>query len=116
MDGRILVGGHGPIRLEASEMVETHDIDPTERVAEALDPPGVAGALKDVPAIERIAPQLAGRAEVIRRDAGDGGGMAIGVEIEQVRVRPGIGAVESDKDGDVADDGEATAVGVGVQR
>ena len=87
-------------------MIDAHPIDQVEQRAEALDPPGVAGPLERVPAVVRIAPQLAGRAEVVRRHAGDDGRTAVCVEAEQLAAGPDVGAVVGDEDGEVAHDGD----------
>ncbi len=66
----------------------------------------------DVPAVDGVAPKLAGGAEIIGRDAGDVVARTVGVEVEERTVGPDVGAVVGDVDGDVAHD--TNAVGVGV--
>ena len=61
------------------------------------------------PVVERVAPELAGGAEVVGRHAGDGQRPAVVVELEQLLVGPDVGAVEGDEDRHVADDLHAGA-------
>ena len=90
-------------------MIKPHEVHQLQRAAQARDPPGETARGMHLPAVERIAPQLAGRAEIIRRHAGDDGGPARLVEVKQLPVRPDVGAVLGDEDRDVADDLEALA-------
>ena len=81
-----------------------------EQRTEAIDPPGVAGLTKCVPAIVRVPPELTGGAEIIRRHAGQLGGLAIGVELEQFPSRPHVRTVVRDEDRQVPDDFDRTRV------
>ena len=112
VDRGLRVPRHLPVRLEAAEVVEPHEVDEREHGAEAVDPPGVAGARERVPAVERVAPELAGGAEVVGRDAGLEGRPAVGGEVEELRVRPDVGAVVGDEDRDVAHDADAALAGL----
>ena len=78
-----------------------------KRPTHALNPPVVAVLPQHVPAIHGISPALAGFGESVRRHAGDDLGIQFGIEAENVRMRPHIGAVVADEDGDVADDADA---------
>ena len=71
----------------------THQAKPSRRIAG--------------PVVERVAPALAGPAEVVRRHAGDGRRPAVAVEQEQLRVRPDVGRVGGDEDRQVADQPDA---------
>ena len=110
------VARHLPVRLEAAEVVEPHAVDEGEHGAEAVDPPGVAGARERVPAVERVAPQLSGGAEVVGGHAGLESGPAVGGELEDLRVRPDVGAVVGDEDRDVAHDLDPAVAGLRAHR
>ncbi len=69
-----------------------------------------------IPVVERVAPQLAGLGEVVGRHAGDHGGVAGLVEVEQLRVGPDVGAVVGDEDRGVPDDPQPQAPGPTPQR
>ena len=112
VDGRRRAPRHLPVGLEAAEVVEPHGVHQREHGAEALDPPGVAGARERVPPVERVAPELAGRAEVVGRDAGLQGRPAVGGQVEDLRVRPDVRAVVGDEDRDVAHDADAALAGL----
>ena len=56
-----------------------------------------------IPVVERVPPELAGRAEVVGRHARDGGGLAARVEAEQLGPRPDLDRVVRDVDGHVAE-------------
>ncbi len=66
------------------------------------------------PAIERVPPKLARRAEIVRWNPCKGTGVALLIQAKQLRMSPYISAVVSDVDGDVAHDSysETTAVGL----
>ena len=83
-----------------------------ERRLAARDPPAIAVGRQRGPSVERVAPELAGGAEVVGRHAGDDGRRAALVELEQLRVGPDVGAVVGDEDRDVADDADLARVGI----
>ena len=96
-------------------MVKSDDIYQLERTLETGDPPGIAVTRHGFPVIKRVAPQLSGRAEEVRRDPGDQRWFAFGVEVEQFCARPGIATVIRHEDGNVADDTDSMLVSVGFQ-
>ncbi len=112
VDGGLVSGGDGPVRLEAAEVVEADDVVEEMRAADAVDPPGEAGLLEDVPFVEGIAPALAGGREIVRRDTGDADGGEVGIQFEELGVGPDVGRVVVDEDGDVPD--EANVAGCAV--
>src|SRR5215475_7681023 len=81
-------------------------------MAESLYPPTVAAFFHHVPAVNRIAPQLARLAEIIRRDARDQRRRAFIIEVKEMAVGPNVGAVVRDEDRGVADDLDPMFVGV----
>src|SRR6185312_11191919 len=102
--GGRLVSGDGPEGFEAAEVVEADEVVERERTTDARDPPVEAAFFKQAPLVKRVAPALAGCGEVIRRDAGDTGGLTLVVELEDLGVRPDVGGVVADEDGDVTED------------
>src|SRR5581483_7070834 len=107
--------GDLPAGFEAAKVVDTHAVRLAQRVAEARDPPVVAATRQLVPAVERVAPALAGRRKVVGWHAGDDRRLARGVELEQLRPRPDVGAVVGDEDRDVTEQPYAARVGVPLQ-
>src|ERR1700752_4695794 len=101
-------GWNFPVSLETAEMIQSHEIEESERRSNAIDPPPVTGVGGYVPPIKRVSPQLASRAEIIRRNTRNGGRLALLIQSEQLRMRPDIRAVVSDVDRDVAHDAYAT--------
>lgn len=65
--------------------------------------------------IEGISPALTRLAEIVGGNTGDDGGKPRIVEIEEMLVGPDIRAVVGDEDGEIADDTDATVVGVFFQ-
>jgi len=96
-------------------MVNADDVHSRQGEAQSLQPPDITGGLVRVPAVERIAPQLPGGREVIGRDARHDRRPAVGVEEEQVGVRPNVGGVHRHENGRVADDAQSLLVGVAAQ-
>ena len=64
-------GRHRPVRGEAPEVVDPETVDEPERAAHAIDPPAVARRGDRVPVVERVAPELSARVEIVGRRAGD---------------------------------------------
>ena len=95
--------GHLPVRREAAEVVEAHDVREPEVQADPLDPPVVAFLGENVPPVEGMAPELPVRAEVVGRNARRRRGPPVLAEHEQPAVRPDVGAVARDVDGEVPD-------------
>ena len=114
-DGGGLVRRDFPIACKAPEMINPHHIDQLENMADALDPPGKTFGCMGTPAIERVAPALACRAEEVGWHAGDDGGTAVGIELEKFRARPDFGALVGDEDRRIADDLDAACVGICAQ-
>src|SRR5664279_1649065 len=95
-------------------MVEAHRVREPEIEADPLDPPVVSLVGEDVPAVEGMAPELAIRAEVVRRNARNRSGPPVLPEGEQPAVRPDVGAVPRDVDGHVPEDRDAARVRGGL--
>src|SRR5437879_13796592 len=92
-------------------MIDAHQVDQLEQMAEAFDPPLIARGGHGIPLVQRVAPQLTGGAEIVRWYAGRNERKPALVELEQVLVRPHVGAVVRAEDGDVADDGDTPPAG-----
>src|ERR1051326_2292963 len=74
---RLFVRRHFPIRGEAAEVIEADDVGESKCRAHPRRPPAEAAVAHQVPSIERIAPTLAGLAEVVGWDAGDDGRLSV---------------------------------------
>ena len=107
MDGGFFFSGDGPVGLEAAEVVEADDVVHGVGAADAIDPPVAIAFEQHVPAVEGVAPALAGLAEVVGGDAGDADGREVFAELEDVGMSPDVGAVVGDEDGDVANEADA---------
>ena len=108
-------GRYVPRRRESSEVIQTDRVDVSQQGAQAVDAPAVAARGKRVPVIDRIAPALSLRAEVVRRHTGDDARPALGIEQEQLRVGPHVARVRRDEEGQVADQAHAFRTRVGLQ-
>src|SRR5664279_64754 len=95
-------------------MVEAHRVREPEIEADPLDPPVVSLVGEDVPAVEGMPPELAVRAEIVRRNARNRGGPPVFAESEQPAMRPDVGAVPRDVDGQVPEDRDAARVRFGL--
>ena len=104
IDGSFFSSRNGPVCLKAAEMVDPQVIGQSQLTADTVDPPFVTGCFVVIPVIERVAPQLSGSTEIIWRYSGYAGRVALRIELEQLLVRPDIGAVECDEDRDITDD------------
>ena len=113
--GRLAIG-HGPVALEAAEVVDADDVVELRRSANASDPPLKAVLLHGLVVVEWVAPELTVGAEVVRRHAGDLNGHVSLVELEFLRLAPHVGGVHRHIDGDVADDADAETVDVALER
>ena len=105
-----------PIGLEAPEMVDAHIIHLVKLMLYPVDPPTVALFFMFLPVVERIAPLLAGSAEIVGRNACHCGRITLGIHLEQLPVGPYVGAVGGYEDGNIAYDGNAFVVGIFFQR
>ena len=112
--GSLAAVGDGEILIEAAEMVDAHHIIQLKAVPQAGDPPLIAGCAVGFPAVERIAPELAGGRKTIRRNTCHSGGNVVLIQLEHLRVRPCIGRIQCHIDGDIADDADALFVGVSL--
>src|SRR5208337_4311115 len=115
VDGGGVAGRYFIEARKSPEVVETDHVEHIEPATEASNPPCVSALRVRVPAIDGIAPELAGGAEVIRWHTCDHFRLAAFVELEQSAIGPDIGAVECDVDRHVAQDANAVSPAVGFQ-
>ncbi len=108
-------GGDLPIGLEAAEMIEPDQVHEREQRANTIDPPLKAGLAVRLPLVDGVAPELAGRREVVGRHAGHHLGPPLPIELKQLRVAPDIRRIGRHKDGEVAHQPNASAMGIGPQ-
>ncbi len=97
-------------------MVDPGNVDQPVDGAKPLNPPAEAVLAHPLPVVERVAPELPGRAEVIRRHSGNLCAPPPGVELELRAIGPDVGAIVGDEDRDIAEDQHASLVGVASQR
>src|SRR5206468_8852725 len=77
---------HVPRGSESAEVIEADGVDVSQQGAQAVDAPAVATRGQRVPVVDRIAPPLSLRAEVVWRHSGDDARPVLCVEQEQLRV------------------------------
>src|SRR5205823_6340042 len=100
-----------PVCGEAAEVIDAHHVGEAERGANARHPPSISRVAQDIPAIKRIAPTLSRLAEIVGWNAGDDGGRARFVELEELAIGPNVGTVRSDVDRHVAHNVDVALVG-----
>src|SRR5690554_3991658 len=96
-------------------MIDANHVDRPQRAAHALKPPAIILGRDRLPTVERIAPFLAIFAKIIRRHPRYFGRLAGRAELEDLAMRPGIGAVHGDKYRDIADELNPFAPGIIAQ-
>src|SRR5581483_1132882 len=67
-----------PKLRETAKVIEAYEVAGLRSPTQALNPPAISVRANRVPLVERISPPLAGRAEVVRRHAGNDFGLKIG--------------------------------------
>ncbi len=105
----------GPVRLESAEVVDAHQVGQLRRGAHAIDPPAVSGCVMILPVVQGIAPELALVTEIIRRYPGDVARPPVFVELQDLAIRPCVGAVQRDVDRHVAEQAHAALTRVFAQ-
>src|SRR5690242_9294775 len=116
MNRCLFPGRNLPIGFEAAEVIEPHNVTGLQRPLHPLNPPVVASLAKYIPPVQRISPALTGFAEEIGRNTGNIDGLAVLIELKDVRVTPNVSAVEADEDRHVADQLNAQRHTVLMQR
>ena len=106
----------GEILVKAPEMVDTGNVVHLVAVPQPGQPPVIAGLAVVLPAVQGIAPQLAVGREPVGRTARHRHRDIILVQLEQLGVGPGVGAVHGHINGNIADDFDPVLIGIGLQR
>ncbi len=101
---------HGPVGDESAEVVDAGEVNELERVPQALHPPAVAPGAKRAPVVERVAPELADRAQVVRGRTGDE------PALEELRMRGDVRAAPRHVDRHIPEQPDATLGRVPPQR
>ncbi len=96
-------------------MVQAKGVEPLKARAQSRNPPVISPLSQKVPAIEGVPPELARLAEIIRRNPGHHRGPSTGVEPEEFLVRPEVGALEGDVDGQVPDESDPPLQAVSLE-
>ena len=92
---------HVPGRLEAAKVIDANRVEVIQPRLEPIDPPAIARLSERLPVIDRVPPQLALGAEIIRRNAGDDPGLRLVVQEEQLRIGPYVRRIRGNKDGKI---------------
>ena len=77
VDGGRFGGGNLPEGHESPEVVDPHHVEPGKGGPEPVRPPLVELRAMRLPVVQRIAPSLPGRREVVGRHPGDHGRAAV---------------------------------------
>src|SRR6185369_8543596 len=104
-----------PTRGETTKVVHTRDINHRQCRAHALDPPLETVGLHALPVVERVAPELASGAEVIRWNTRDDEWFSVLIQLELFRVGPNVSGVMGHKDRQIADNLDPVVVTVTLQ-
>ena len=86
--------GNGIILIKSPEMVNPHNVKKLETVGNPAHPPAVVHSLVVIPAVQGIAPELACGGEPVRRTACHSHRQIVLIQLEQLRIRPGIRTVK----------------------
>src|SRR5580700_2510282 len=62
-------GGNMPCSREPAEVIQTNHIDVSQQSAQPIDAPPITSRTNGIPVVNRIAPQLTLRAEIIGRNS-----------------------------------------------
>ncbi len=116
LDGGGFAFVHGPVGLEAAEMIDPEHVDHRQGGADPAHPPAEIVGADGFPVVEGIAPELPGGGEIIRRNAGLEIGLAVVVEEEELRFRPDVGGVVGAVDRHVAEEFNVAVREVPLQR
>ena len=114
--GRIGRIRHVPGCRQSAEMIDPGEVDEFEGGANSLDPPAEAGSPHRVPVIGRVSPELTIGRKIVRRNARYCDRAPILPQLEERLIRPDIGAVVRNEDRNIADDLDATIVGIRFER
>src|ERR1700733_7361208 len=91
-----------PRRDQAAEMIQANYIDVGQQRAQTANPPAIAGPAMGIPVVNRIAPKLSRRAEIIGRHTGNEARMVMLVDEKQLRIGPHIARIGRHEEGKIA--------------
>ena len=106
--------GNGVVLIKTPEVVDAGHIVHLVYIPQTAQPPLVSGLLVIVPAVQRIAPELAGSREAIRRTSRYSGRNVIFIQLEQFGMGPSIGRVHGNINRNIADDLNVFFVGISL--
>src|ERR1043166_1787477 len=113
--GRLIAAGDFPAGRETAKVIDARHVHNLQNRAHPFDPPLETIFQHSFPAVERIAPELSGRAEIIRRDAGDNGRNTITIKLELLRIGPDVGRILGHKDRHIAAQTDAAFIAIALQ-
>src|SRR5260370_11331211 len=97
-------------------MIDAQEIKLFDRESYAIDPPSKSIGSQNLPVVQRISPELARFAEIIRRHAGNDGWCSIVIQLEIFAISPNICRIMRDEKRQVADDPNAPLATINPQR
>src|SRR6202167_1354697 len=105
-------GWNVPRSREPTEVIHANHIDVSQQSTQPIDAPAITSRTHGIPVVNRIAPQLTLRAEIIGRNSGDEARPMLLIEQEQFRVRPNITGIRGNKERQIADQAHAPGMGM----
>ena len=90
-----------PGRLEAAKVIDANRVEVIQPCLEPINPPTIARLSERLPVIDRVSPELALGAEIIRRNAGDDPRLRLLVQQEQLGIGPHVRRIRGNKDGKI---------------
>ena len=106
---------NGKILVKATEMIDSYHIIKAEYVAQSGDPPLISCISVVIPAVQRISPELSCCGKSVRRASGYSHRHILLIQLEKLRMSPGICTVHSYIDRDISDDLDTFFVGIFFQ-
>ena len=103
------------ILIKTTEMVNSYHIIKTEYIAQSGKPPLISGISVIIPAVQRISPELSGCGKSIWRASGYRCRYILLIQLEKLRMSPGIRTVHSYIDRNITNDLDAFFVGIFFQ-
>src|SRR5262249_36170192 len=113
--GRLIAPGDFPAGRETAKVIDARYVHDLQNRPHAFDPPLEAIFQHSFPVVEGIAPELSGRAEIIRRDARDNCRNTIAIKFELLRIGPNVGRIMGHKDRYIADQTDAPFIAIAFQ-
>ena len=106
---------NGKILIKATEMVDPYHIIKAEYIAQSGDPPLISCISVVIPAVQWISPELSCCGKSVRRTSGYSHRHILLIQLEKLRMSPGICTVHSYIDRDISDDLDTFFVGIFFQ-